>query len=84
LFQENSMKTSIIALALAASAFTGIAHAAVPAGESADKSSIVQSAATYASRNSAMAKTRADVRQELVQAQNDGQLANLRVLYRGS
>jgi hypothetical protein len=31
-----------------------------------------------------MAKTRADVRQELVQAQNDGQLANLRVLYRGS
>jgi hypothetical protein len=70
------MKTSIIALALAASAFTGIAHAAVPVADSADKSA--------ANRISMMAKTRAEVRQELVQAQKDGQLASLNNLYRGS
>ncbi|SAL09975.1 DUF4148 domain-containing protein [Caballeronia telluris] len=73
------MKTSIIALALAASAFTGIAHAAVPAPDGADKTAVVS-----VSRNSVMAKTRAEVRQELVHAQKDGQIASLSNLYRGS
>lgn len=72
------MKSTIVALALVASAVAGVAHAAVPANPV-----NVQSQQTVASQNNA-GKTRAEVKRELVQAQRDGQIAALRSLYQGS
>ncbi|WP_244851434.1 DUF4148 domain-containing protein [Caballeronia sp. SL2Y3] len=72
------MKTSIIALFVAASAFAGAAQAAV--NDTAPASQDTQSAAVHR----VMGKTRAEVRSELVQAQKSGQIAALASLYRGS
>jgi hypothetical protein len=78
------MKRSLITLAFAACAVSGWAHAAgttVSAGEAASN---VQTQQWSPSRNSIAPKTRAEVRQELVQAERDGQLARLNsTLYRG-
>jgi hypothetical protein len=74
------MKTSIIALAFAAFTASGAAQAA----ESATTSTVAQTEQSGTSRIGASPKTRADVRHELAQAQQDGQLASLRTLYRGS
>ena len=68
------MKSTIVAFALVASAFTGVAHAAMT------QAPAQQSVATHAYAG----KTRAEVKQELVQAQRDGQIAALRSLYQGS
>ncbi|MFM0050588.1 DUF4148 domain-containing protein [Caballeronia grimmiae] len=71
------MKTSIIAFVLAASAFAGAAQAAVTSSSAMPNPSVAQ-----AHRD--MGKTRAEVRNELVQAQKSGQIAALSNLYRGS
>ena len=88
------MKVSIIALAftaftaLAASAMTVSAYAANPAVNSATANSgsyDAQQATQWAPVQPATtAKTRAEVRQELVRAQKDGQLAALSKIYQGS
>ncbi|MFM0392446.1 DUF4148 domain-containing protein [Paraburkholderia phytofirmans] len=88
-FKENDMKVSMIALTFAACVIGSAAHAAVPAPSNAsvDSSQIAQAAQPLwsASTASAAQKTRAQVRQELVQAEKYGQLANLnRSLYMGS
>lgn len=84
------MKVSIIALAfsaIAASATTLSAHAANPVANSNDanvSSYDAQQTHQWTPIQSApQAKTRADVRQELVRAEKDGQLAALSKLYRG-
>jgi hypothetical protein len=82
-FKENSMKTSIIALGFAALAAFA-ASGATEAAESATAATVVQVQQSCTSRVGALQKTRADVRRELAQAQQDGQLAHLRTLYRGS
>jgi hypothetical protein len=79
-FKENSMKTSIIALAFAAFAASGLAQAA----DTAATSATVRTEQSASGQTGASQKTRADVRRELVQAQHDGQLASLRSLFRGS
>ncbi|SAK71280.1 hypothetical protein AWB75_03710 [Caballeronia catudaia] len=73
------MKSTIVAFALVASAMTGVAHAAMTNHNPVD----VQTQQAVANHASA-GKTRAEVRQELVQAQRDGQIAALRSLYQGS
>ncbi|MDR6378828.1 DUF4148 domain-containing protein [Paraburkholderia caledonica] len=91
------MKVSIIGLALAtlaASAMSASAFAATSAGantnSSANASTTVttfdaQQAASWAPAQTALkSKTRAEVRQELVSAEKDGQLAALSKLYQGS
>ncbi|WP_168789931.1 DUF4148 domain-containing protein [Paraburkholderia aromaticivorans] len=83
------MKVSMIALTFAAGVIGSVAHAAVPAPSTAivDSSQIAQAAQPQWSASAANAarKTRAQVRKELVQAEKDGQLANLnRSLYMGS
>jgi Skp family chaperone for outer membrane proteins len=83
------MKVSMIALTLAACVVGSVAHAAVPAPSTAavDSSQIAQAAQPQwsASTHGAVSKTRAQVRRELVQAEKDGQLANLnRSIYMGS
>jgi hypothetical protein len=88
-FKENDMKVSMIALTFAASVIGSVAHAAVPTPSTGtvDSSQIAQAAQPQwsASTASVAGKTRAQVRQELVQAEKDGQLANLnRSLYMGS
>ncbi|MCC8404608.1 DUF4148 domain-containing protein [Paraburkholderia sp. MMS20-SJTN17] len=74
------MKTSIIALAFAAFAISGLAQAA----NNTTTVAATQTEQSGTSRIGASQKTRAEVRHELVQAQQDGQLASLRTLYRGS
>ncbi|ACD18973.1 DUF4148 domain-containing protein [Paraburkholderia phytofirmans] len=82
------MKFSMIALTFAACVIGNVAHAAVPAPSTAsvDSSQIAQAQPQWsASTASAAQKTRAQVRQELVQAEKDGQLVNLnRSIYMGS
>jgi hypothetical protein len=78
-FKENSMKTSIIALAFSAFAASGFAQAA----DNATTSTATQTEQSGTSRIVASPKTRADVRYELVQAQRNGQLSSLSTLYRG-
>jgi hypothetical protein len=85
--QENDMKVSMIALAFAAFAATASAYAANPVD--ANAAQLAQQAAQQSHQwtpehGSATAKTRQDVRQELVRAQKDGQLAALNKLYQGS
>ncbi len=89
------MKVSIIGLAFAAfaasvttvSAFAA-SSAATPAATSVDANASTydaQQAALWAPAQTALkAKTRAEVRQELVRAEKDGQLAALSKLYQGS
>jgi hypothetical protein len=88
-FKENDMKVSMIALTLAASVLGSLAHAAeLPApADNVNASQIAPAQQPQWSANAAASaqKTRAQVRQELMQAENDGQLANLnRTLYAGS
>ena len=78
------MNVSKLALAFAASAAV-LAAAPVFAAMPAQSSAAQQSQAWTPASNAANAKiTRAQVRQELIQAQHDGQLAALQQLYRGS
>lgn len=85
------MKVSTLALAfaaLAASATAGSAFAANPASSAVDETVVsydVQHAHQWSPAQSTPAgKTRAEVRQELVHAEKDGQLAALTKLYQGS
>jgi hypothetical protein len=73
------MKASLIALAFAAFATTGIAHAADSAAMNGGVSNVAQT-----QQNGVAPKTRAEVRHELAQAQQDGELARLQSLYHGS
>ncbi|MGF6573818.1 hypothetical protein ABH945_005939 [Paraburkholderia sp. GAS333] len=74
------MKVTMLALALAACAMTGSAYAANPTANSIADTH----AASFDSQNTPHAKTRAEVRQELVRAEKDGQLAALNKFYQGS
>ncbi|HEY4804564.1 MAG TPA: DUF4148 domain-containing protein [Paraburkholderia sp.] len=82
------MNVSKLALAFAASAAfvaAAPAFAAMPAQSGAAQTPVQQSEAWTPASNAATAKvTRAQVRQELVQAQHDGQLAAIQQLYHGS
>ncbi|MEX3980121.1 DUF4148 domain-containing protein [Paraburkholderia sp. EG287A] len=82
------MNVSKLALAFAASAAVLTAapvFAAMPAQSGAAQPAAQQVQAWMPASNAANAKiTRAQVRQELVQAQHDGQLAVIQQLYRGS
>ncbi|MEA3082308.1 MAG: hypothetical protein QOC89_5 [Paraburkholderia sp.] len=81
------MKTSILAFALAACVTTGLAHASETAVAHATDSGVAQSQSWSAAGTGrdVAPKTRADVRQELVRAEHDGQLVSLNNnLYRGS
>lgn len=73
------MKVTMLALTFAACAMSASVYAANPAANSADAH-----AASFNSQNAPHAKTRAEVRQELVRAQKDGQLAALNRFYQGS
>jgi len=82
--QESYMKRSMIALAFAACAVSGWAHAAGTDGSAGEAASNVQTQQWSPSRDIIAPKTRTQVRQELVQAERDGQLARLNsTLYRG-
>ena len=78
------MKTSMIALAFAAFATASFAHASEAPATTGGQSAAAQMQQWHPSQTGAMQKTRAEVRHELVQAQQDGQLAQLNNLYRGS
>ena len=82
------MKVTMLALTFAACAATASAYAANTAADSADAHAAgydPQHALQWTpAQNAPHAKTRAEVRQELVRAQNDGQLAALNKLYQGS
>ncbi|NPT55391.1 DUF4148 domain-containing protein [Paraburkholderia elongata] len=79
------MKTSMIALAFAAFATAGFAHASdAPTAATEGQSGAAQMQQWNASQSGTMQKTRAEVRHELVQAQQDGKLPRLNSLYRGS
>lgn len=78
------MKTSMIALAFAAFATAGLAHASDATATTGDQPSAAQMQQWNPSQTGAMQKTRAEVRHELVQAEQDGQLAYLSKVYRGS
>jgi Domain of unknown function (DUF4148) len=88
LFQENDMKVTMFALAFAACATTASAYAVNSTANSADApagNDDSQHAVQWTpAQNAPHAKTRAEVRQELVRAQKDGQLAALNKLYQGS
>jgi cbb3-type cytochrome oxidase cytochrome c subunit len=76
---ENTMKASMMALAFAAFATTGIAHAADSAALNGAVSNVAQT-----QQNSVTPKTRAEVRHELALAEKDGELARLQSLYHGN
>jgi hypothetical protein len=82
--QENDMKVSMIALAFAAFATTASAYAVPSADANAARYDAQQTQQWTPNQGSATAKTRQQVRQELVRAQKDGQLAALNKLYQGS
>ncbi|MFM0093881.1 DUF4148 domain-containing protein [Paraburkholderia sediminicola] len=77
------MKTSMIALAFAAFATAGFAHASDAPATTAGQSGAAQTQQWKPSQSGATQKTRAEVRQELLQAEKDGELAYLSTLYRG-
>ncbi|MFM0741361.1 DUF4148 domain-containing protein [Paraburkholderia xenovorans] len=77
------MKTSMVVLAFAAFTAFGFAHAADAPANGAQPGS-VQVQKSDAQAPAATQKTRAQVRQELLQAQQSGQLSYLTQLYRGS
>jgi hypothetical protein len=78
--KEQIMKNALIALAIVGSAFTGVAHAAMTHDDNAQRTTASQ----YVQATMQQAgKTRAEVRQELEQAQKDGEIAALNDLYRG-
>ncbi|MBP0606770.1 MULTISPECIES: DUF4148 domain-containing protein [Burkholderia] len=75
------MNTSKITLAFAALTLTASAYAASPADTVAGHSDV--QAATQSAPLAPMAKTRSEVRQELVAARQNGELDALRKLYSG-
>jgi hypothetical protein len=85
-FQENDMKVTTIALVLSACAAVATATSAFassPAGASAGDRDAQPARQWTPADNAPKGKTRAQVRAELVHAQQDGQLAALSKLYRG-
>ena len=78
------MKTSMIALAFAAFATAGFAHASDVTTTTGDQPGTAQMQQWSPIQTGAMQKTRAEVRHELVQAERDGQIAYLGKVYRGS
>ena len=78
------MKTSFVALALAVCATTGSAHAAVPVSGVTQNVDAQQALQSLSGKADVAGKTRAEVRRELVRAQNDGEIAALNKLYQGS
>jgi len=78
------MKRSMIALAFAVCAVSGWAHTAGTVSMAGDAASDVQTQHWSAAPNGITPKTRSQIRQELVEAKRDGQLAYLNsTLYRG-
>ncbi|SDI10022.1 DUF4148 domain-containing protein [Paraburkholderia phenazinium] len=77
------MKTSMFALAFAAFATAGLAHASDVAATTGSQAATAQIQSWNPSQTGATQKTRAEVRHELVQAEQDGELASLRKLYQG-
>ncbi|WP_158938168.1 DUF4148 domain-containing protein [Burkholderia sp. S171] len=78
------MKRSMISLALAVCAVSGWAHAAGTVSVGGNGISDVQTQHGSAAPNDITPKTRSQIRQELVEAKRDGQLAYLdSTLYRG-
>ena len=77
------MKVSTIALALATSA-TAIPAFAANAAAAAQNNVEAQQTRQWAPTQTAAAKSRAEVRQELAQATKSGELASLNKLYQGS
>jgi len=74
----------MITLAFAAFAVSGWAHAAGTVSSGGEATSNVQTQQWSPSRDSIAPKSRAEVRQELVQSERDGQRDYLdRTLYRG-
>lgn len=78
------MKVSMIALAFAACVTTVSAFASSPVDANVASSNAQQTSQWVPSQAAVHAKTRAEVRQELARAQQDGQLAALNKLYQGS
>lgn len=78
------MKTSFVALALAVCAATGSAYAAVPVSSASQNVDAQQALQSLSGKTDVAGKTRAEVRRELVRAQNDGEIAALNKLYQGS
>ena len=72
------------ALAFSAFATTASAYAASSVDANAAGYNVEQSHQWTPSQNASQSKTRAEVRQELVEAQKDGQLAALNRFYQGS
>jgi len=81
---ENDMKVSTIALTFAACALTASAYAANPATDMHTQTDAPHAVQWTPAANAPHAKTRAEVRQELVRAQKDGQLAAINKFYQGS
>jgi ABC-type phosphate transport system substrate-binding protein len=78
------MKRSMIALAFAAFAASTFAHAAGTVTSGGEQTGIDQTQQWSPAHNSNTPRTRTEVRQELVQAERNGQRAYLdRTLYRG-
>ena len=78
------MKTSIIALALAAFATTSVAYASeTPATAAAQPAVAAQTQQWSPNQINATQKTRAEVRHELALAEHDGEIASLNKLYQG-
>lgn len=77
------MKVSMIALTFAACVTTASAFAANPVDATSATTHVQQTAQWTPAQAAPQAKTRAEVRQELVRAQKDGQLAALNKLYQG-
>jgi hypothetical protein len=83
LILENDMKVTMLALTFAACASTATAYAANPV-DAHTGTRDAQSTLQWTAAQNAPQVTRAEVRQELVRAEKDGQLAALDKLYRGS
>jgi len=74
----------MVTLAFAAIAVSGWAHAAGTVSAAQETSNNIRAQQWSPSRNTNPPKTRAQVRQELIEAERDGQLAQLNsTLYRG-
>jgi hypothetical protein len=84
LLQENDMEVSMIVLAFAAFATTASAYAANSVDVNAGANDVQQVHQWAPVQSAQKVKTRAEVRQELVRAEKDGQLAALNKLYQGS
>ena len=77
-------KIALAAFAFTAFATTASAYAATSVDANAAGYTVQQSHQWTPSQNAPQSKTRAEVRQELVQAEKDGQLAAINRFYQGS